>query len=353
MSNTLEFQLTLPLTGFTLALEHATNSRALGVVGPSGSGKSSLVEALAGWRRGARGRIRFDGATWLDSERGVELDAARRAVGYVPQDQLLFPHLDVEANLRFGCTSDGALVERVLRVLEIEALRARGVATLSGGERQRVALGRALCARPQLLLLDEPFGALDRPLRRRILPYLLRAQREFGAPFVLVSHDPTEIAAVCDEVLVLHEGRVVARGAPSQVLAPGGELDEGFENVLRGRVSAVSASSASVDLGGVALEVPRAELAPGEVAVVSVRADDVLVARTAPKGLSARNVLAARVDSLVRGPAARLRVELGAQPLWIELTEAAIDELELAPGAAVFVVVKTRACRVLASGGST
>lgn len=352
MSGALEFRLTLPLAGFTLALEHATRSRALGVFGASGSGKSSLLEALAGWRGGVRGRIQFDGATWLDSERGVALDSARRGVGYVPQDQLLFPHLGVEGNLRFGCARDEGLVERVLRVLEIEPLRTRDVASLSGGERQRVALGRALCARPRLLLLDEPFGALDRPLRRRILPYLLRAQREFGAPFVLVSHDPTEIAAVCDEVLVLRGGCVVARGAPAQVLAPGGELDEGFENVLRGRVSAVGAASASVDLGGVVLEVPRAELAPGELAVVSVRADDVLVARAAPTGLSARNVLPARVDELVRGPAARLRVQLGAQPLWIELTEAAIDELELTRGAAVFVVVKTRACRVLASAGA-
>lgn len=347
MSGALEFKLTLPLSGFMLELEHSTRSRALGVFGPSGSGKSSLVEALVGWRRGARGRIAFDGVTWLDSERGVELDAAQRGLGYVPQDQLLFPHLDVEANLRFGCARDDGLVERVLRVLEIEPLRARDVATLSGGERQRVALGRALCARPRLLVLDEPFGALDRPLRRRILPLLVRAQREFAAPLVLVSHDPTEIAAVCDEVLVLREGRLVARGAPAQVLTPGGELDEGFENVVRGRVSAVGASSASVDLGGVALEVPRGSLAPGELAVVAVRADDVLLARSAPSGLSARNVLSARIEELVRGPAARLRVSLAGQPLWAELTETAIDELELTVGGAVFVVVKTRACRVL------
>ncbi len=352
MSAALELQFTLPLAGFTLAIEHSTHSRALGVFGPSGSGKSSLVEALAGWRRGARGRIWFDGATWLDSERGIELEAARRGVGYVPQDQLLFPHLNVEANLRFGCTRDEGLVERVLRVLEIEPLRARDVATLSGGERQRVALGRALCSRPRLLLLDEPFGALDRPLRRRILPYLVRAQREFDCPLVLVSHDATEIAAVCDEALVLREGQVVARGAPSSVLTPAGELDEGFENVLRGRVGAVSDSSAIVDLGGVLLEAPRAALNVGERAVIAVRAADVLIARSAPSGLSARNVLPARIEELVRGPAARLHVSLGAQPLWVELTEAAIDELGLAVGGEVFVVVKTRACRVLASSAS-
>jgi molybdate transport system ATP-binding protein len=350
VSYELRFDLRTQLERFTLEVAHATRSRSLGLFGPSGSGKTTVVEALAGWRAVDHGHVALDAQVWLDTRSRTNLGPARRRVGYVPQDQLLFPHLDVEANLRFGCERDEGLVQRVLEVLEIEALRARDVATLSGGERQRVALGRALCSRPRLLLLDEPFGALDKPLRRRILPYLLRVRDEFDTPFVLVSHDATEISVACDEVLVLGAGRVVARGAPAEVLAPAAAAEqESFENVLRGRVASVGASTALVDLGGALLETPRGSLEPSEQAVVSVRADEVIVATARPVGLSARNVLAARVERVVPGAAARILARCGAQPVWVDLTDAAIADLGLAEGRAVFLVVKTRSCRVLSS----
>jgi molybdate transport system ATP-binding protein len=349
VSYELRFDLRTHLERFTLEVAHVTRSRSLGLFGPSGSGKTTVVEALAGWRAVDHGHVALDAQVWLDTRSRTNLGAARRRVGYVPQDQLLFPHLDVEANLRFGCGRDQGLVQRVLDVLEIEALRARDVATLSGGERQRVALGRALCSRPRLLLLDEPFGALDKPLRRRILPYLLRVRDEFDTPFVLVSHDATEVSVACDEVLVLSAGRVVARGAPAEVLAPAAaaEEQESFENVLRGRVASVGATTALVDLGGALLETPRGSLEPREQAVVSVRADEVIVAAARPVGLSARNVLAARVERVVPGAAARILARCGAQPVWVDLTDAAIADLGLAEGRAVFLVVKTRSCRVL------
>jgi molybdate transport system ATP-binding protein len=350
MNHELKFELRTRLERFTLEVACTSNARSLGLFGPSGSGKTTVVEALAGWRAVEHGRVVVSGETWLDSAAGSHLAPARRRVGYVPQDQLLFPHLDVEANLRFGCLRDDGLVRRVLEVLEIEGLRGRSVETLSGGERQRVALGRALCSRPRLLLLDEPFGALDKPLRRRILPYLMRVRDEFETPLVLVSHDATEISVACDEVLVLGAGRVVARGAPAEVLAPAAAAEqESFENVLRGRVASVGASTALVDLGGALLETPRGSLEPSEQAVVSVRADEVIVATARPVGLSARNVLAARVERVVPGAAARILARCGAQPVWVDLTDAAIADLGLAEGRAVFLVVKTRSCRVLSS----
>lgn len=354
MIHELDFELRTRLERFTLEVACTSQARSLGLFGPSGSGKTTIVEALAGWRAVERGRIALSGETWLDTAARTHLTPARRGVGYVPQDQLLFPHLDVEANLRFGCERDDGLVRRVLEVLEIEAFRARSVETLSGGERQRVALGRALCSRPRLLLLDEPLGALDKPLRRRILPYLMRVRDEFETPLVLVSHDATEIAAACDEVLVLREGRIVARGAPAQVLAPSETADaqESFENVLRGRVGQVTAATALVDLGGVLLETPRGALEPGASALVSVRADEVLVATERPSGLSARNVLRARVETVVNGAAARVLARVGAQPVWVDLTDAAIAELGLAAGREVFLVIKTRSCRVLAKGSA-
>jgi molybdate transport system ATP-binding protein len=356
----LRVQLATRLDRFELDVEFEANVRALGLFGASGAGKSTVLEALAGWREVARGRIELDGEIWLDSARGTRLAPELRRVGYVPQDLLLFPHLDVEANVRFGMPSGSEeLLARSLEVLEIGAFLRRDVATLSGGERQRVALARAVVSRPRLLLLDEPLGALDRPLRRRILPYLLRLREEFDVPLVLVSHDPTEISALCDHALVLHEGRVVAGGAPSDVLPDASGSARGveeFENVLRGNVVELRGGLATVELGGARLDVPSAGLVAGSRALVTLRADDVLVATERPRGISARNVLAATVERVERGSAsgrggaARLRAQLGSQALWVELTDSALDELALAPGSEVFLVIKTRACRVVATG---
>jgi molybdate transport system ATP-binding protein len=239
------------------------------------------------------------------------------------------------------------------------------VSELSGGERQRVALARALCSRPELLLLDEPLGALDRPLRRRILPYLIRVREEFGVPLVFVSHDATEVAALCDEVVVLDAGRVILRGAPVDVFASasgaraaGGEL----ENVLAAPVAALERESALLELpGGLSISVPRSGLSPGERAVVAVRSDDVLVATRRPEGLSARNVLPARViDWSEEQGDVLLRLALGAgEPpaaparpfvqLTAHLTGSALRELGLEPGKPVFAIFKAQAARVLSS----
>jgi molybdate transport system ATP-binding protein len=282
-------------------------------------------------------------------------------VGYVPQDVLLFPHWNVFRNVTCGVRRRGrpdpTLVGRALEVLELNDLRRRPVAALSGGERQRVALARALCSRPEVLLLDEPLGALDRPLRRRILPYLVRAREEFGVPMLFVSHDATEVEAVCDEVAVLREGHVVAQGPPAEAFATAEGLrtvGPDLENVVRGEVSEVGEGTATVVLtGGVPLVVPRTGLAPGARALVAVRSDDVLIATRRPEGLSARNVLPARVlEVSERDGAVLLRARLGtSDKVAVQLTPGAVRELGLEPGRDVHLVIKTRACRVLSSAG--
>ena len=359
----LAFQLSAQLERFKLEIELDSEVSSLGLFGASGAGKTTVLEALAGWPSNVCGRIEFGGETWLDSERDIRMRPDVRRVGYVPQDLLLFPHLEVAGNVRFGMPPQAeAVFARAVEVLGLGSLLQRDVAALSGGERQRVALARAIVSRPRLLLLDEPLGALDRPLRRRILPYLLRVREEFDVPLVLVSHDPTEIAALCDDVLVVHEGRVLARGKPAEVLpeASGGARgSEAFENVLMGSVVNVSGDVATVELSraevGAAeepparLDVPSTGLHLGGRVLVTLRAEDILVAVERPRGLSARNRLAARVERVERGAAARLTARLDSQPVTVELTDAAIDELGLREGSKVFLVFKTRACRAVAT----
>ena len=316
-----------------------------------------MLEAICGWRRLPRMRVCVAGRLLADTSSGVHVPTSQRRVGYVPQDLLLFPHWDVRANLLAGARGPRAeqALEPVVAVLELAALLARRVDVLSGGERQRVALGRALCAGPDLLLLDEPLASLDVALRRRILPYLVRVREELGTRLVLVSHDATEVAALCDEVCVLRRGRVVQRGRPAEVFSgEGGALSEGAEldNVVRGTVEALAPATATLRLAPqVSLQVPRGALSTGGAALFAIRADDVLVALERPRGISARNVLDARVVDLVaRGDEVLVRCDLAPDGprLAAALTPGAVSELQLAPGRPVVLLVKTRACRLLA-----
>lgn len=355
----LELRLRLPLAHFALELDVESDARCLGVFGPSGAGKTSLLEALAGWRTPAAGRLRVGATVLFDGEAGVSLAIERRGAGYVPQDALLFPHWDVGRNLRAGAArAAGAqapegLVRDTCALLEIEHLLSRSTAQLSGGERQRVALARALVSRPGFLLLDEPLGSLDVALRRRILPYLLRVRERTEVPMVFVSHDATEVQALCDEVLVLERGRVRARGVPGEVLRR--ERDAQFDNVLSGRVGEVDGGTALVALeGGASVRVPGAGLTAGERAVLALGADEILLALDEPTRISARNVLPARLeglDAVGEGDVhavARLADGRGAA-LAAHLTRASADELGLRPGSRVFLVFKTHSCRVLSA----
>jgi molybdate transport system ATP-binding protein len=179
--------ITLPLADTTLVVE-ATLPHATAVMGPSGAGKTSLLEAVAGLRPRTRGRIAVDGDALLDDARGVRVPPERRRIGYVPQDAQLFPHLSVRENVLFGARAAGGRVSGVLEVLELTRLLDRRPSTLSGGERQRVALARALATDPRLLLLDEPLAGLDVGLRDRVLPYLLRLRAEWNVPTLYVTH---------------------------------------------------------------------------------------------------------------------------------------------------------------------
>jgi molybdate transport system ATP-binding protein len=212
----LDLDVTVRQDAFTLRVQDRASVQVLGLWGVSGAGKTTLLEALAGLRS-ATGRLRVGERTLLDTDAGLDVPPRERRVGYVPQDALLFPHLDVRRNLTYGARP-GADLAHIVEMLEIGPLAARRVAALSGGERQRVALGRALMARPALLLLDEPLAAVDRARRDRIVPYLQRIRADLGVPMVYVTHDADELRQLADRVLAIDDGRVVRAGAPGDVL---------------------------------------------------------------------------------------------------------------------------------------
>jgi molybdate transport system ATP-binding protein len=204
---------------FTLDIHERHEAGILALFGPSGSGKTTVLEAITGLRRPATGEIAINGRTLFSSRQRVDLPPRARQIGYVPQDAVLFPHMNVRRNILYGASrGDGIPLAHVLDILEIAPLVESDVSVLSGGERQRVALARALMSSPRLLLLDEPLAAVDLKLRRRIVPCLQRVRDELGVPMIYVTHDPAEAATIADRLIVLDRGRVVATGDPNDVL---------------------------------------------------------------------------------------------------------------------------------------
>ena len=354
----IEARIELPLARFPLRVDLKLGGGVTALMGPSGSGKTSLLEALAGLRRAARGRIVLDGAVWLDSEAGVRMAPNARRVGYVPQDAGLFPHLTVLRNVRFGLRDEPA-AERAIDTLEIRGLVDRYPRSLSGGERQRVALARALATRPRLLLLDEPLASLDDALRQRVLPYLVRIRDDWQVPCLYVTHGVGEALAVAERLVLLQDGAVQADGRPGELLAVPAVSREavgGLENLLPGRVRAHDPEGGvtQVELrdGPLVAVAYAPERSAGDAVTLALRAEDLLVAVEPVRGLSARNVLEARVvESQRTGADVTLRCSLEgweAGPAWLaRVTPAAVVALGLAPGARVWLAIKSHSVRLL------
>jgi molybdate transport system ATP-binding protein len=335
--------------------------------GASGAGKSTVLAAVAGALRPDQGRIVLNDRVLFDAEAGVDLAMERRAVGWVFQDARLFPHLTVAANLNYGLKrargrSHRVGLDEVAAVLGIEALLARKPRDLSGGERQRVAMGRALLSQPDLLLLDEPLSALDAPRKAEILPFLERLKAAFDLPILYVTHSFAEVTRLADRLVVMDAGKVVAQGPLAAVLART-DLP-----LLAGRSDAASALEAVIAghdparglthlrLGATEILTPSLDRAPGAAVRALVLARDVLIATEEPRGLSARNVLPARVarlDTRADGTVLASLALTGAPDavLLSAVTRDAVEALSLNPGLAVWAVVKSVAVEGGRGGG--
>jgi len=213
--------LSLALSEFILEIDLEVTSTRTAIFGPSGAGKTSFLEAIAGLRPARCDLLRFDGVTFAD--RTSSLLVRQRRVGYVPQDDSLFPNFDVRGNLLYGqpahSTNSAFSFDHVIGFLRINSILDRNVRDLSRGERQRVTIGRALLSEPRLLLLDEPLTGLDDQLRKVVLEQLRVLPDEFNLPILYVTHDRDEAIELCNEAIVLERGRIIARGVSAEVLA--------------------------------------------------------------------------------------------------------------------------------------
>jgi len=340
-------------TGFKLnACFAAPGTGVTALFGRSGSGKTTIIQAVAGSVRPDAGRIQVDDVVFFDAQRGIDMPIEKRRVGYVFQDARLFPHLSVDGNLRYGqrrARHHHAIgFEAVVEMLGIGHLLKRRPHTLSGGERQRVAIGRALLAQPRLLLMDEPLASLDEQRKLEILPYLERLRDGLKLPIVYVSHSIEEVLRLSDTIVALQDGTLVASGPLTDVLSRPdlasvlGRFDLGtiLDCVVKSHDEALALST--LTFAGGELRVPLVDRPVGAPVRARVRSRDVSLSLSRPMDVSVTNRLAGTIRSIRRegGPYANVEVALPAGKLNSMVTLESVERLALEEGMAVWAMIK-------------
>lgn len=341
------------LGAFELKANFSADVGVTALFGRSGSGKSSLVNVIAGLLKPDRGRVEVGGTVLFDRERGIDVPTARRRIGYVFQEGRLFPHLSVRRNLLYGRFFNAASeryvqYDQAVELLGLAHLLERRPAALSGGEKQRVAIGRALLASPQVLLMDEPLAALDEQRKSEILQYIERLRDEVRIPIIYVSHAIEEVVRLADTMVLMSEGGVRAAGPPEEIM---GRLDlrpmtGKFEAgaVIETRVSAYDRKYDLSTLGftGGELLVTGVSASVGDLVRVRIRARDVSLALSPPAGVSILNVLHGRIAEISPGDGAvvDVRIQVGAASVLARITRRSLDQLRLEQGKEIYAMVK-------------
>ncbi|ADZ70997.1 molybdenum ABC transporter ATP-binding protein [Polymorphum gilvum] len=321
----------------------------LALVGHSGSGKTTLLRTVAGLWRPDMARVAVGGTPWLDTAARIDLPTYRRRVGIVFQNYALFPHMTAEQNVMAAMDrTDRAEALRILELVNLHGLANRKPAQLSGGQQQRVAVARALARRPQALLLDEPFSAVDRATREKLHGEIVALRAHLKMPIVLVTHDMNEAQLLADRMVVIETGKVVCEGTAAEVMA---DPDALRAMGIREAAVMLPAMIVSHDHDGLTrldaatgpLFLPSIEGAPGTRVRVRIMAHEVILARGRPEGLSAQNILPGKVVRIVpgAGPGVIVHVGIGDDEILARITRRAADQLRLQPGDQVHAIVKS------------
>lgn len=319
------------------------------LVGPSGAGKSTILRTISGLYHPRKGRVAVNGRLWLDTANRVVLPTWCRRVGVVFQSYALFPQMTALGNL-MAAGADRKRAMDLLKLVHLAGLEGRLPRALSGGQQQRVAVARALAREPEVLLLDEPFSAVDHATREGLYAEIRRLRAHLDMPVVLVTHDMEEARRLADRIVVIDHGAVVREGTAADILFdPRAMRGMGLREAgatLTARIAAHEADGLT-RLDGVTgpLWLPHVRGAAGDAVRVRILAHDVILSRAAPQGLSALNVMACVIDDILPGdgPGAMVTLLVGEQMLLARITQRSVRDMALAPGQPCYAVVKTMA----------
>jgi molybdate transport system ATP-binding protein len=328
-----------------------------GIFGASGSGKTTLLRCIAGLEQGIAGHFSVNGEVWHDSDRGISIPVHQRRIGYVFQEARLFSHLSVRGNLHYGMNrnkdqADQVEFDQIIKLLGLERLLDRKPASLSGGEAQRVAIARALLRSPSLVLMDEPLAALDSARKEEILPFLDKLHAELSLPILYVSHSMEEVCRLCDHLVVMDQGRVLAQGGIQSVLV---RLDlpaaasEIAGTVIAGKIAAYDPDYdlTSVDFSGGRLLIPGACGALSSPLRLRIRASDISLCRERPNETTILNVLPVTIEGIQsdQGPFCMAQLRAGEDLLTARITRQSAETLGIKTGDTLLAQIKSVAVR--------
>jgi molybdate transport system ATP-binding protein len=358
MNKFLEFNFSKSYPDFELRTHGSFPHGIVAIFGPSGSGKSSFLNCIAGITNPDAGEIRLNKQLLFSSHAKTNVSPENRHVGYMFQENLLFPHLSVEQNIRYGYkltkpekrTMDPELI---VDLLEIRPLMKRNPESLSMGERQRVVLARALSTSPDLLLLDEPLGSLHTSIKANIIRYLEYIYNELQIPMIYVSHSLSEVLKISNYTMVMSEGtqlffsqtkNLLSHPELSRMINPGT-----IQNILEATIIEHRPADGitMVKVGTTVLAIPYSQEPTGEVISISISASDIILASEKPQNISARNILSAKIEKI--DPAgSNILIQTNSDPsLKIEITFDALNEMNLFVGVEIYLVIKSNSIALL------
>ncbi len=351
----LRFSLKKKFTGFDTSVELSTEQELLVLFGPSGAGKSLILKMVSGIVRPDSGVVSVDGETVFDSSSGVDVPIRKRKIGFLFQDYALFPHMTVRENIAYGVsrperTAAGGRVDELIEVMRLAGLEKRYPNEISGGQKQRTALARTLAAGPRILLLDEPFSALDFQVREKLRADLANIHRLFPVTTILVTHDLEEAFMLGSRIAVINNGRFEQIGSREDVFYRPATRNVarflGVRNIFDGRVSRISDEEVEIDcpeLGAIRTHAPRRlGLSQGGAVTFCIRPEEILVIRPDKSlGKVADNVIEGEILSTTgKGSTHILYLGAGRAVLKIELPNFVLRKLGLREGNRIRVSLK-------------
>ena len=355
-----EVDIILPRKNFDVVFRESFSDGITGIFGPSGSGKTSLLQAISGLALPKQGSIKIGERIVFDAEKRIDLPVEKRNIGYVFQEGRLFPHMNVEKNLLYGLKKNGnnkVSFNEVVDLLNLGHLLKSKPSQISGGERQRTALGRTLLSSPDILLLDEPFSAVDTNLRNQILPFIMRIQQKVQIPMLVVSHDLPDLLKLTNTLCVIKSGQCIGHGqyydllkikAVSEIFGASALVNSINLKVLQTTPNGLTILGAEGTKNEVRIkcESCRDHYTEGQNIKIFINADDIALSAGKLSNVTIQNQVEGKVTDIIQRGASLLCIVDAGFKLVVEITAESQKRMQINEGSNVWCLFKSVAIDV-------